>query len=67
MEPGFLTHMRIVPDHLVAGMAAYPLDGILLAALTGILCGADGWDGIETVGRGLNGNAILYHLNSICK
>lgn len=53
MGMSFLAHMRVVPDHRVAGMVTYPLDEILLATLTGVLCGADDWDGIETVGRGL--------------
>lgn len=53
MGTSFLSHMRIVPDHRVVGMVTYPLDEILLVTLTGILCGADDWDGIETVGDGL--------------
>jgi len=53
MGTSFLLHMRVVPDHRVVGMVTYPLDEILLATLTGVLCGADDWDGIETAGRGL--------------
>lgn len=53
MGTSFLTHMRVVPDHRVVGMVTYPLDEILLATLTGVLCGADDWEGIETVGLGL--------------
>ena len=53
MGTSFLSHMRIVPDHRIVGMVTYPLDEILLVTLTGILCGADDWDGIETVGEGL--------------
>lgn len=53
MEIDFLSHMRIVPDHRIAGMVTYPLDEILLVTLTGIVCGADDFEEIETVGRGL--------------
>jgi hypothetical protein len=53
MGASFLSHMQIVPDHRIVGMVTYPLDEILLVTLTGILCGADDWDGIETVGEGL--------------
>lgn len=47
MSKGFLDHMRVVPDHRVAGMVTYPLDEVLLAALAGVVCGADDWEGIE--------------------
>ncbi len=49
MTKGFLDHMRIVPDPRVPGMAAYPLDAILLSML---VCGADDWDGVEEVATG---------------
>src|SRR5271167_1033510 len=52
MGLGFLDHMRVVPDHRIAGMVTYPLDEILLATLTGIVCGADDWEGIEEVANG---------------
>jgi hypothetical protein len=52
MSKGFLEHMRIVTDHRVAGMVTYPLDEILLSTLTGVVCGADDWEGIEEVAAG---------------
>jgi hypothetical protein len=52
MSVGFLDHMRIVPDHRIAGMGTYPLDEVLLATLVGVVCGADDWDGVEEVATG---------------
>ena len=52
MGLGFLDHMRVVPDHRIPGMVTYPLDEILLAALVGVVCGADDWDGIEEIATG---------------
>ena len=52
MGLGFLDHMRVVPDHRIPGMVTYPLDEILLATLTGVVCGADDWEGIEEVANG---------------
>lgn len=52
MSVGFLDHMRIVPDHRIAGMVTYPLDEVLLATLVGVVCGADDWDGVEEVATG---------------
>lgn len=52
MSLGFLDHMRIVPDHRIAGMVTYPLDEVLLATLVGVVCGADDWDGVEEVATG---------------
>lgn len=37
MSLGFLDHMRIVPDHRIAGMVTYPLDELLLATLVGVV------------------------------
>ena len=33
-------------------MTTYPLDEVLLAALVGVVCGADDWEGVETVAEG---------------
>jgi predicted transposase YbfD/YdcC len=52
MGLGFLDHMRTIPDHRIPGMVSYPLDEILLATLTGVVCGADDWEGIEEVASG---------------
>jgi hypothetical protein len=52
MSFGFLAHMRVVPDHLIAGMVTYPLDEVLLATLVGVVCGADDWEGVEEVATG---------------
>jgi hypothetical protein len=35
MSLGFLDHMRVVPDHRIAGMVTYPLDEVLLALRPG--------------------------------
>lgn len=55
MSLGFLDHMRVVPDHRIAGMVAYPLDEVLLATLVGVVCGADDWEGVEEVATGALG------------
>ena len=52
MTLGFLDHMRVVPDHRIAGMVTYPLDEVLLATLVGVVCGADDWEGVEEVAEG---------------
>src|SRR5271166_3652489 len=52
MVIGFLDHVRKVPDHRIVGMTTYPLDEILLAALAGVICGADDWEGVEAVAEG---------------
>jgi predicted transposase YbfD/YdcC len=49
MGRGFLDQIRVIPDHRIPGMVTYPLDEILLATLTGVVCGADDWEGIEEV------------------
>ena len=49
---GFLDHMRVVPDHRIAGMVTYPIDEVLLATLVGVVCGADDWEGVEEVAGG---------------
>ena len=52
MVLGFLDQMRNVPDHRIPGMTTYPLDEVLLAALVGVVCGADDWEGVEAVAEG---------------
>ncbi len=52
MSLGFLDHMRVVPDHRIAGMVTYPLDEVLLATLVGVVCGADDWEGVEEIATG---------------
>jgi len=49
MVLGFLDQMRRVPDPRIAGMTTYPLDEVFLAVLVGVICGADDWEGVETV------------------
>jgi len=52
MGLGFLDHMRVAPDHRIAGMVSYPLDEILLATLVGVVCGEDDWEGVEEIAEG---------------
>ena len=52
MGLGFLDHVRRVPDHRIPGMTPYPLEEIFLAALVAVVCGADDWEGVETVADG---------------
>jgi hypothetical protein len=33
-------------------MVTYPLDEVLLAALVGVVCGADDWEGVEEIAKG---------------
>jgi predicted transposase YbfD/YdcC len=47
MALGFLSEMKAVPDHRVAGMVTYPLDEILLATLVSVICGANDWERVE--------------------
>lgn len=49
MVRGFLDCVRKVPDHRILGMVTYPFDEVLLAALTGVVCGADDWEGIAEI------------------
>ncbi len=44
MALGFLSEMKAVLDHRVAGMVTYPLDEILLATLVSVICGANDWE-----------------------
>src|SRR5271170_3112779 len=47
----FFDYARKVPDHRIVGMTTYPLGEILLATLAGVVCGADDWEGVETIGE----------------
>jgi predicted transposase YbfD/YdcC len=47
----FLGHIKDIPDPRVAGMVTYPLDGILPAALVGVLCGAGEGEAVELRAR----------------
>jgi hypothetical protein len=51
MGLGFLDYARKVPDHRIAGMTTYPLAEVLLATLVGVVCGADDFEGVETIGE----------------
>jgi len=47
----FLEAISSIPDYRIVGMVTYPLDEVLLAALVGVLCGADDWEEIEFMSR----------------
>ncbi len=51
MGLSFLDHARRIPDHRILGMTTYPLAEILLTTLAGVICGADDWEGVETIGE----------------
>lgn len=55
MPTSFLTCIRDIPEHRIAGMVSYPLDEMLLATLVGVLCGADDFDDVESIGSELEG------------
>jgi predicted transposase YbfD/YdcC len=67
MSLGFLDHMRVVPEHRIAGMVTYPLDEVLLATLVGVVCGADDWEGVEVIARGALGwlRGFLPYTNGV--
>ena len=48
---GFLDYARKVPDHRIPGMTTYPRGEVLLATLVGVVCGADDFEGVETIGE----------------
>jgi len=50
MPVSFLSLMNGVPDPRIAGMITYPMDEMLLAALVGVLCGAEDFDDVESIG-----------------
>lgn len=53
MPTNFLTCIRDIPDHRIAGMVTYPLDELLLTTLVGVLCGAEDFDDVESIGAEL--------------
>lgn len=55
MAGSFLSLMNVVPDPRIAGMITYPMDEMLLAALVGVLCGAEDFDDVESIGIELAG------------
>ena len=44
-------HFSAVTDERQQYKVKYPLLDILLITLVGIICGADGWEAIEEVGK----------------
>jgi predicted transposase YbfD/YdcC len=50
MAVSFLSLMNGLPDPRIAGMITYPMDEMLLAALVGVLCGAEDFDDVESIG-----------------
>lgn len=50
MPASFLSLMNGIPDPRIAGMITYPMDEMLLAALVGVLCGAEDFDDVESIG-----------------
>ena len=55
MPASFLSLMNGVADPRIAGMITYAMDEMLLAALVGVLCGAEDFDDIENIGGELLG------------
>ena len=55
MPASFLSLMNGVADLRIAGMITYAMDEMLLAALVGVLCGAEDFDDIENIGGELLG------------
>lgn len=55
MSSSFLDLMAELPDPRIAGMITYPMDEVLLAALVGVLCGAEDFDDVEGIGLELAG------------
>jgi hypothetical protein len=53
MSQTFLDCIRTIPDHRIVGLVDYPLDEILFATLVGVLCGADDFDDVESIGSEL--------------
>jgi predicted transposase YbfD/YdcC len=45
----FLEHFCDMADYRVAGLVTYPLNELLLSALTGLLCGAEDWEDIVMI------------------
>lgn len=55
MPASFLSLMSEIADPRIAGLITYPMDEMLLAALVGVLCGAEDFDDIENIGGELLG------------
>lgn len=47
----FLDHFGPIEDRRVPGLVTYPLDEILFSTLSGLLCGAEDWEDIVTLGE----------------
>jgi predicted transposase YbfD/YdcC len=47
----FLEAVQSISDFRIVGMVTYPLDEMLLAALAGVVCGAEDWDSVEYMSR----------------
>lgn len=55
MSNDFLGCVRAIGDHRIVGMVDYPLDEIVFATLVAVLCGADDFDDVESIGQELIG------------
>lgn len=44
-------HFSDIPDHRQQYKVRYPLHDILLTTIVGVVCGAEGWEAIEEVGK----------------
>lgn len=44
-------HFSSIPDHREQYKVRYPLFDVLLTTIVGVICGADGWEAIEEVGK----------------
>ena len=53
MPASFMSLMSAIPDPRIAGMITYPMDEMLLAALVGVVCGAEDLDDVESIGAEL--------------
>lgn len=49
MQIDFLSSLKTVSDPRIVGMTTYPLEEILLAILTGVLCRGEDFDEIEYI------------------
>ena len=61
MMANFLTCIREIPEHRIAGMVIYPLDEMLLTTLVRVVSGAEDFDEVESMGGELVG-----WLNGLC-
>jgi hypothetical protein len=51
MVLSFLEHFEGVEDFRVPCLVTYPLDELLFSTLSGLLCGAEDWEDIVTLGQ----------------